>query len=464
MLRQHEIFLEVSSVAQNQHLTDMTEGSPLRHLLTFMAPLLVGNLFQQFYNVVDSLVVGNFVGANALAAVGTCGSLSFLFFSLSAGLGNGIGILASQYFGARDDAKIRATIANSIWVLLVAGSIAGIIGAVFAPQLLRLLQVPETILPDSVTYLRVTSYGIVAIAFFNGVSALLRALGDSRSPLYFLVVSCIMNVVLDLTFVLKLGWGVYGVALATIVSQYFSSVVSMVYAYIKVSYFRLRREELRPNFYIIKRCLQLGIPMSLQSSFIAISVMVLQSVVNSFGETVMAAHTLLGRVEQIVQQPYMSLGTAITSFAGQNLGAGKLDRIKEAFKKSTLMVLVFSLLMIPVFYLFADNIAGLFVKETEVISIGAKALCIDALFYFALGMIYVPRSILNGVGDANFALINGFTEVVCRIIFANILTRIAFIGFWGIWLTGGLTWTVTALVCVHRYFKGKWRYKSLSGV
>ena len=448
-------------MAQTKRITDMTVGSPLRHIFLFTLPLLIGNLFQQFYNVVDSVVVGNYVGADALAAVGTCGSLGFLFFSLSSGLAVGIGILASQYFGARDDSQIRATVSNAAYILLAAGAGVSLLGFFGAPVFLRLLQVPEEILPLSLTYLRTTSVGVVAVALYNGVASLLRSLGDSKSPLYFLILSCVINIALDLLFVLLLNWSVFGVALATVISQFFSFLVSALYAWGKVSYFQLTREEWKPQKHIISRCLKLGIPMALQSSLIAISCMVLQGVVNGFGQTVMASYTVVGKIEQLVQMPFTSLSTALTSFSGQNKGAGEIDRVKRGYRASSLMVLVLSLMMIPFFWLLGGWAVRCFVKEPEVIAIGAKALRIDCFFYFFLGMIYVPRGILNGCGDARFSLINGMAEVVCRILFASVLTRVSPIGFWGVWLTQGLTWTVTGLVCIRRYRRGLWQHLTL---
>ncbi len=441
--------------------TDMTNGSPMRHILKFAWPLIIGNLFQQFYNMVDSIVVGKFVGANELAAVGTCGSMNFLFFSLSSGLAVGIGVIVSQYFGARDEENVRVTIANAIYVLISAALLVSLIGILFSPWILRLLSTPEGIIGNSIIYARTTSAGIIAIALYNGVASILRALGDSKTPLYFLILSSIVNVVLDLTFVLVMGWGVFGVAFATIISQAVSAVSCIIYAYKKIPYFHFNKEQLRPQKSIIVRSFKLGIPIALQNSMIAISCMALQGVVNTFEETVMAAYTITGRIEQIVQQPYSSLGMALTTYSGQNMGAGKTERVKKGFYQATLIVLIFSLLMLPIAYLFGKPIVGLFVNEQPVIDIGVKALRITSLCYFALGMIYVPRAVLNGCGDTGFAMINGFTEVACRIVFSQILTRIAFLGFWGIWITTGLTWATTATVCVIRYFRGKWITKAI---
>lgn len=445
----------------NRNITDMTVGNPVGHIIRFALPLLLGNLFQQLYNMVDSIVVGNYVGADALAAVGACGSMNFLFFSLSSGLAIGIGIIVAQFFGAGDEKNLRNTIANSIYVLAGAAVLVSLIGIIFTPAILRLLQTPDATIGDSITYMRTTCAGIIFIATYNGVASLLRALGDSKTPLYFLILSSIINVALDLTFVLVLNWSVFGVALATIIAQAVSAICCIIYAYNKIEYFRLTREQMKPNPQIIINSIKLGVPIALQNSMIAVSCMVLQGVVNTFGPTIMASYTIIGRIEQIVQQPFSSLGTALTTYSGQNMGAGKTDRVKKGFRQATLMVLIFSLCMIPIAYIFGEQIIGIFVKEPEVIEIGMQALRINSLCYFGLGMIYVPRAVLNGCGDTGFAMINGITEVACRVLYSQILTRIPILGYWGIWLTTGATWVTTAVVCVIRYVNGKWRRKSM---
>ncbi len=447
----------------NKNVTDMTVGNPTRHILRFTIPLLIGNLFQQLYNMVDSIVVGRYVSAHALAAVGACGSLNFLFFSLSSGLAVGIGVIASQYFGAGDEKQLKKTIANSIYVLTSSAILVTLIGIIFAGPILRLLNTPDVYIADSINYFRVTCAGIIGVAFYNGVAALLRSVGDSKTPLYFLILSSIINVVLDLVFVLAFDMGVVGVGLATIIAQAVSAVVSIFYAYHKVSYFRLGRKDLIPDLPMIRDSFRLGAPVAIQNSMIAVSCIALQAVVNGFGPDVASAYTITGRIEQLVQQPYGSLGMALTSYSGQNIGAKKQERVIEGFRKATLIVLCFSLIMLPLYFFFGRYICGIFVKDEAeaVISLGARALKITSPFYFALGMIYVPRAVLNGCGDTGFAMINGLTEVVCRILFSNILTRIPALDFWGIWVTTGLTWAFTAIVCVMRYKGGKWKYKAL---
>lgn len=454
----------------SSNITDMSVGSPSKHLLKFSFPLLIGNIFQQFYNMVDSIVVGNFVGPNAIAAVGTCGSMNFFCFSLSSGLAIGIGIIIAQYFGAKDDKNVRKTIANSIYVLGFATIIISILGFCICPFVLKLLNCPENILPDAVIYMRTTCCGIVFVVLYNGVASILRALGDSKSPLYFLILSSIINLVLDLIFVIVFKWAVLGVAIATVIAQAISGIVGLIYAYRKIEYFKLTKKELKPNFHIIISSFKLSIPIALQNCLISVSMMVLQGVVNTFGEKVMASYTIVMRIEQLVQQPFSSLGTAITTFSGQNLGAKKIERVKQGYHRGILISFIFFVFIFVVFQLLSKYIVGFFVKDDEVIRIGSIGLRITSCFYFSLAMIYVPRSVLNGCGDTSFAMINGATEVVGRIVFANILTKITSItlfghiipiGYWGIWLTTAITWTLTAIVCIIRYKSGVWFKKSV---
>ena len=439
----------------------MTVGSPTRHILIFALPLFIGNLFQQFYNMVDTVIVGKFLGADALAAVGSCGSLSFLFFSLSAGLAIGIGVIVSQYFGAGDDGKIRETVASSFYVLALSAITVTIIGFFLARPILVFLNVPEgAILENAVVYLRTTICGILFIAFYNGISAILRALGDSKTPLIFLIISSFLNVGMDLLLVVKFNLGVFGVALATVIAQALSAAIVLIYAFVRVPYFKLSREELKPNMHIILHSFKLGVPLALQSSMIAISLIILQRVVNGFGNTAMSAFTITSKVDIVVSMFYNAISSSLTTFAGQNFGAKKYDRVKGGFKRGFIFVTAYNLVIIPIVFLFSRSIVGFFVNEPEVIELGIKAVHITCFVYLALGLIYVPRGTLNGVGDASFSLINGLTEVVCRISFSYMLTRIPGIGMMGIWYATGLTWLVTALICNLRYFSGVWYKKS----
>lgn len=439
----------------------MTEGNPAKLLLMFTLPMLIGNLFQQFYNMVDSIIVGRFVSANALAAVGATGSLNFLFFSMSFGISAGVGVVISQYFGAQNDDMVERSIVNGLYLLAIVSAIMTVISVGLARAVLVLLNTPESILEDAVTYMRVSCAGILAVAAYNGIAAILRALGDSKTPLYFMVVSCFINIGLDLLFILGFRWSVMGAALATVIAQLIAAIGSFIYAYMKIPYFKNALYKLELKMMIIEKCFTLGLPIAIQNSLIAFSCIFLQRVVNGFGESVVAANTALGRIEQLVQQPYSSLGAAITAYTGQNIGAGKLDRVKKGYRIGVIFVLIFSLIMLIPGQLFGKQIVGIFVQDIEVIEIGAKGFSITSWFYFMLGMIYVARSVLNGAGDAVYSMINGLMEIVGRIGFAVPLTKIPMIGMWGIFYTTGLTWALVGIVSIARYKQGKWIHKGL---
>lgn len=440
----------------------MTEGSPAKLLLRFTIPMLIGNLFQQFYNMVDSIVVGRFVGSNALAAVGATGSLNFLFFAMSFGIAAGVGVVVSQYFGAERMDMVEKSIINGMYLLAAVSALMGVVGIASARWVLAALDTPEVILEDAVIYMRVSCAGILAIAAYNGVASVLRALGDSKTPLYFMVVACFINIGLDLLFVIGFEWSVFGVALATVIAQMAAAIGAFAYALYKIPYFHIKKENRPIRRDIISRCFTLGLPIALQNALIAFSCIFLQKVVNGFGESVVAANTALGRIEQLVQQPYNSLGAAITTYTGQNIGAGKIDRVKQGYKAAFWSVVVFSIIMFVPCQLFGEQIVGVFVTEPEVVAIGAKGLSITSFFYFFLGMIYVARSVLNGAGDAAFAMINGLMEVAGRVGFAVPLTKIPLIGVWGIFFTTGFTWALTGIVSMARYHKGKWEFKGIS--
>ncbi len=444
-----------------RYVCDMTKGNEVGLLLRFALPMLVGNIFQQLYNMVDSIIVGKFVGSNALGAVGAVGNLNFLFFSLCLGLASGIGILISQFFGAGKDDYVKKIIANSVYIITISGAVMSIISFVFARPILYLMNTPAENMEDAVIYMQIVCGATVIVAIYNGISSILRALGDSKTPLIFLIVSSFINVGLDLLFVLVFHWGVAGAAWATVIAQFISAIGSILFALSRNPYLKLEKRHFTVDNDIIKKSFQIGLPVAGQNAMIAFSCVALQSVVNNYGATVMAAYTATSRVEQLVQQPFGSLGTAVSTFAGQNVGAEKYDRVSTSCKKSTLIVLVFSLMMIAVMFLFGDPIVRLFVNEPDVIEIGAKGLRITSFMYFALGMIYITRGMLNGVGDAAYAMINGLTEVVGRIGFAYLLMSIPAVGMWGVWYTNGLTWILAGAAGIIRFFQGKWKTKSV---
>lgn len=447
---------------RKEFVCDMTKGNEIKLILQFALPMLVGNIFQQLYNMVDSIIVGKYVGKNALAAVGATGSLNFLFISLCIGLASGVGIIIAQYFGAKENDKVKKSIANATYIMVVSGLIMSIVSFVFARSVLRLLGTPDSVIDDSVSYMRIISLGIVVVAIYNAISTVLRALGDSVTPLMFLVVSCIANIVLDLVFVLCFDMGVKGVGIATVMAQVLSAICCLIYALRKNPFFKLKKQHFEVDTKIIKLCIRIGIPVAAQSGFIAISCVALQGVVNGFGETVMSAYTATSRVEQLIHQPFNSLGAALSTFTGQNIGAGELKRVKKGYYKCTLIVGIFSACMFIIMWLFGVSIMKIFITDSDVIGYGVDSLKITSTFYFALGMIYIIRGLLNGASDSFYSMLAGFVEVIGRITFPFILINGLGLHERGIWFTTPLTWIITALFSFARYKQGKWKEKGIT--
>lgn len=430
---------------------DMTVGSPIKLLIIFAIPMMIGNIFQQFYNLVDSVVVGQLVGADALASIGATSSVTFLFFALCNGIGAGGGIITSQFFGRGDKKLVKSCIANVGYIMFFFPLVVGIAAYFLAEPILHLLETPENIMGDAMIYIRIMCIGLVFVSVYNYVSSMLRALGDSRTPLYFLIFSCILNTILDIVFVKYLHLSVFGAGIATLISQLISGALCMIFAVRNNPYFQLSKEDFRFNRDIVIKAIKLGIPLSLQFSMIAISCMALQRVVNTFGAVAVAAFTAIGRVEQVIHQPYQTLGTALSTYTGQNFGAEKKDRLISGYRKSMLLMAVFTVLMLPVMQIFGKQITSLFVKDTAVIEMGAKALQISSWFYIFLGVIYIVRGVLNGMGDAFFALLNGIVEVIGRFTVPVLLTMIPAIGVWGIWWSVGIVWFLSGFTAWLRY-------------
>lgn len=437
---------------------NMTSGNPTRLLILFAIPMLIGNLFQQAYNLADSIIVGKYVGSAALAAVGSTGSVTFLFFSVCNGISSGAGIVTSQFFGAGNDSKVKRAIANSAYIMFSTSLVMGILAFIAAPAILRFMETPADIIKTSILYMRISCIGVPLIGVYNYASSMLRALGDSRTPLYFLIFSCFLNIGMDLLFVCVFDMGVFGAAVATIIAQLIAGFSCLIYALKTNPYFKLSREDFEVDRGVITQSVRLGIPLAMQWAMIAVSTTALQRFVNSFGTAAVAANTAVSRIEQLVHQPYGSLGAALATYAGQNYGAGRLDRVKDGLKHGMIMSAIFSILMFVINQTLGVPIISIFVDDAEVIQIGAQALRLTSWFYIFLATIYMTRGILNGVGDALFAFINGVVEMISRICLPMLMVLIPTVGMWGIWWTTGLSWLISAFFCLLRYFS--WRKKT----
>ena len=442
----------------SKNITDMTQGNPTKHLLLFALPTLIGNIFQQIYNLADSIIVGRFVGANAFAAIGATSSITFLFFALCNGIGGGGGIVVSQFYGAHEDANVKKCIVNTALIMLIVPLVIGTLGFIFVPQFLRILSTPENILFDAISYTRYMCVGLLFVSLYNFLSSMLRALGDSKTPLYFLIFSIVLNITLDIIMVCILHKGIQGAALATIISQLTSVILCSIHAYRTNPYFRFTCDDIQFSRQMCYKVIRLGVPMSIQFGLIAISSMAVQRIVNSYGTIVVAAFTATNRIEQLIHQPYTTLGTSISTFSGQNFGAKKNDRVLSGYYSGIRIMIILTVVLIFIMQFFGRAITGLFVEDEAIISLGAMGLRITSLFYLALGMIYVIRGILTGIGDAFFSLFNGIVEIIGRFTIPALFCSYLGFGEAGIWISSGVVWLisgVTAWIRYLTYFRSK---------
>lgn len=431
---------------------DMTEGNPFRLILTFSIPLLLGNIFQQFYNMVDSIIVGQFIGEEALAAVGSTGSMVFLVIGFCMGIAGGFGILVSQSFGAGDEKRLRHYVAMSFLLSLVITIILTAAMMVTTVPLLKLMRTPENILEGAASYLLVIYAGLGVTLLYNVLSCILRGVGDSKTPLYFLIISSLLNVVLDLLFVVVFKSGVAGAAYATVISQGVSAILCLVYMFWKFPMLRLKKEDWKFDWNAIGQLFGVGLPMALQFSITAVGVMILQSAINDFGSTVVASYTAASKVENLSTQVMVTLGTTMATYCGQNLGAGRFDRIKEGIKVSYIFIFASTILAILISAVFGKNIVSWFIANPseEILEYASSYLNFISYFYLFLAILFLFRNVLQGMGSGFVPMMCGVAEMVVR-------TFIAFawadkLGYTAICLASPLAWIAAAVPLFIAYY------------
>lgn len=441
----------------------MTEGSPLLLMLQFAVPMLIGNIFQQLYNMVDSIIVGKYVGPNALAAVGVTGSITFFVFSLVIGLSTGIAVVISQYFGARDEDSLRLAFSTSVYVAAASALVLSIVGYLIARPVLILLRTPDNILEDAVLYLHIIMAGSTAMVIYNWIASVLRALGDSITPLIFLVISSLLNIGLDLLFVIQFEWGVAGVAYATILAQLVSGIICLLYAMIKMPILRLRRGEINYDAKMCTNVVKIGIPSGVQSSLIAVSVMVMQSVVNQYGSVIVAGFIAATKIESIVFQPGNSIGMANATYTGQNIGAGNIDRVKQGYRAMVLLNIISYIIITPFLWFFAGDLMKLFVDQSAdaalVVETGTKYLHIVTPFFIPVAILMGFQSLLKSAGDVMATMILGLTEVLARVVFSFGLSH--FFGYAGVFSATPAAWVTSCVIAFFFYYSYRWVRKGL---
>lgn len=442
--------------------TSMTEGSPVKLILAFSAPLLLGNIFQQLYNLVDSTVVGRFVGANALAAVGAPGTIMALTLCLCFGLTNGAGIIIAQCFGAKNYNQLKATIGALICIISITALVLMIIGIAGAPFFLRLVSTPDEIINDAVLYMRIVMIGAPFSMAYNGASAILRNMGDSKTPLLMLMLSSFLNIVLDLIFVLAFGMAVMGVGIATVVSQAVSAAACIIYMRRYKNELHLDGLKIRFNRRCSKQIFKTGVPTALQSCMISLGTLSVQRLINSFGTQAVAAYTASTKIDSVAIMVVVTMGMSLAVYSGQNIGAGKIDRIKSGLYKTLALVLTYCVIMAVVMIFFGNNLLRIFLDPSEAgeaVSIGTQYLRIIGIAYFMAGIMRCYLNVVHGTGDVNISMLTGLAELAFRIIASYVLVKP--LGLTGLWIAIPISWGCGSLIPVIRYYSGKWKYKSL---
>lgn len=445
---------------------DMTKGNPLKLILSFSVPMLIGNIFQQVYNFVDAAIVGKFINFQALAAVGATGTIISVMICLMMGLTSGAGIIISQCFGSRNYDELKKTVTGLVYIVLLLSVVTSIAGIVFAQPILRLLQTPEGyIMNEAVKYVRIIFAFTIGTALYNASGAILRSLGDSRTPLYALILSSIVNVGLDLLFVVVFKWGVAGAAAATVAAQMISAIFCIIHIIRYREQLNLDGITYKTTALAIQRIFKTGIPAALESCLISLGTMSVQRLVNSYGEMTMAAYTAAVKIDSVAIAPIVSIGSALSVFAGQNRGAGNMERIKKGLYQTLFSLIIICIVIATVLVTFRYKLLGLFLNKNEAweaILIGGKYLSIVCVAYIVAAVMRSYLNVLRGVGDVNTSAVSGILELTGRIVFAYIL-----VNYFppsdptGIWIATPLAWACGAVVPVIRYYSGRWKNKKL---
>lgn len=437
-------------------MKDLTTGGEGRLIWNFTLPMLAGNALQQSYNIVDSVIVGRAIGKSALAAVGASFPILFLLISLIIGATMGFSILISQFFGARDMARVRRTIDTSYIFLFFASLLMTAAGLLFAGPILRLLNTPAEILPQALTFLRITFGGLVFLFGYGSVSAILRGLGDSKTPLYVSAVSLLLNAGLVVLFVVGLGWGIAGSAWATLIAQGVSFLGAAVYLNRTHPVLKFRLRGLEFDRAILKRALAIGLPSGVQQLLAAGGMMALTRLVNGFGTDAMAGYTAAGRVDTFAIMPAMSLSAAISTFVGQNVGAGKLDRVRNGLRAALLISAGTSLLTTLAVVVFGWHLIAMFNPDPAVVAVGSRYLLIAGGFYIVFSSMFVVNGALRGAGDTVIPML--VTVLALWVIRVPVSTFLSGrIGLDGIWWGAPVAWCAGLAFSAGYFATGRWK-------
>ena len=446
---------------------DMTEGTPWKKIAMFAMPMLLGNIAQQLYNTVDSIVVGRYIGDNALASVGSAGPIVNLLYVLYIGIGMGAGIMVSQYFGARDREELSKTIGNCIVLTAVSVLLIMIAASLITRPMLELLNTPDTIIDGCESYLLILFIGSAGLAYFSILSGLLRGLGDSVSALLYLLVSTIINIVLDVYFVASLNMGISGVAYATVIAQVVSAFLCLIKLIRMKDIFELKPKDLKLSKTQSLNIIRLGMPSGLTQAILSTAMIIVQSLTNSFGELFIAANVIVMRVDGFAMLPNFSFGTAMTTYAGQNVGAKLYDRVEQGSKQGTIMAVSTSGAITLIILLFGKYLMGIFTDTTELVDLSMRMMTILAIGYLAMAVTQSLSGTMRGAGDTITPMwISLLTTVVIRVPLAYgiaYLTRSEELPNGrqeSVFISLLCSWLIGAIVTFFAYKKGRWKKKA----
>lgn len=431
---------------------DMTGGSPAKLIFGFAIPMFLGLLFQQFYSMVDTLVVGRFLGVNPLAGVGSTTSLNFMVLGFCMGVCNGFAIPVAQMFGAKEEGRLRRYVTNGAWLCIAFSVVMTLVVVAVCRPVLVLMQTPEEIFDYAYVYIVIVFWGIPCTFLYNILAAIIRSLGDSRTPVVFLAISSGINIVLDLVFVLIFGMGVEGPAIATVLAQGISGIICLFYMHRKFPVLHANRDEWKPELSYMGKLCYIGIPMGLQYSVTAIGTLVLQAAVNGLGAAVVAGVTAGQKINAFIQCPLEALGQTMAPYAGQNVGAQKYDRIGKGLKSAVGMGFVVSVLCFVLAIFFGKQLTMLFVdaSETTIISYSYQFLLFCTGGYCLLTLVNTVRFTIQGMGFSVFAILSGIMEMIARILAATVVVRK--IGFTGTCLAHPMAWLFADIFLIPAFF------------
>lgn len=438
----------------------MTTGPEWKHILLFAIPVMLGNLLQQLYTAADGVIVGKFVGENAFSSIGTTQSITFLCLAFAMGMGVGSSVVISQYFGANKTKEIPTVIDTALILSCGLGIIISILSIVFTRFLVStLLNVPEHLMADSILYFRIYAAALVFSFIYNCIASILRGVGDSKATLYFLLVSTVLNVILDLLFVAVFDWGVTGAAVATGISQVVCALVS--YLYLRHRFKAAEENHFDPA--VCRMILRLGVPSALQQSIVSFGHIAMQRLVNGFGQFSIAAYTAGNRIDNFIFVPIMGLSTALSSFTGQNIGAGNLHRTKRGLRFTIIVSVTISILISVVLNIFATPVISLFSLSGESLIRGVEQVKFITLVFWIFAIYMTIGGVLQGSGDVLTQSAITLSALVVRVVLGYICVGAGVLGYEAAWVTTPIGWAVALIISIVRYFTGGWKKKAIVG-